>query len=90
MNYLAVRLKAGERWRYRPPTEHTVLWTAVGMGSVLVPDELQQGELVAFSPSSAAIDFEAQFDAEFVLGCPARSRPYLGLPLRAHKHRGAA
>jgi len=45
-----------------------VLWTAVGMGSVLVPDELQQGELVAFSPSSAAIEFEAQFDAEFVLG----------------------
>jgi redox-sensitive bicupin YhaK (pirin superfamily) len=68
MNYLAVRLKAGERWSYQPPAEHTVLWTAVGMGSVLVPDELQQGELVAFSPSSAAIEFEAQFDAEFVLG----------------------
>src|SRR5437868_13706389 len=68
MNYLAVRLKAGERWSYQPPTEHTVLWTAVGMGSVLIPDELQQGELVAFSPSSAAIAFEAQSDAEFVLG----------------------
>src|SRR5438132_7945760 len=68
MNYLAVHLKAGERWSYQPPTEHTVLWTAIGMGSVLVPDELQQGELVAFSPSSVAIEFEAQFDAEFVLG----------------------
>ena len=68
INYLAVRLKAGERWSYQPPAEHTVLWTAVGMGSVLVPDELEQGELVAFSPSSAAIEFEAQFDAEFVLG----------------------
>jgi redox-sensitive bicupin YhaK (pirin superfamily) len=68
MNYLAVRLKAGERWSYQPPAEHTVLWTAVGMGSVLVPDELQQGELVAFRPSSAAIEFEAQSDAEFVLG----------------------
>src|SRR6267142_340312 len=68
MNYLAVRLRAGERWRYQPPAEHTVLWTAVGMGSVLVPDELPQGELVAFSPSSGAIEFEAQFDAEFVLG----------------------
>ena len=43
MNYLAVRLKAGERWSYQPPAEHTVLWTAVGRGSVLVPDELQQG-----------------------------------------------
>jgi redox-sensitive bicupin YhaK (pirin superfamily) len=68
MNYLAVRLKAGERWIYQPPAGHTVLWIAVGMGSVLVPDELQQGELVAFSPSSAAIEFEAQSDAEFVLG----------------------
>jgi redox-sensitive bicupin YhaK (pirin superfamily) len=68
MSYLAVHLKAGERWRYHPPAEHTVLWTAVGMGSVLVPDKLQQGELVAFSPSSAAIEFEAQFDAELVLG----------------------
>jgi redox-sensitive bicupin YhaK (pirin superfamily) len=67
-NYLAVRLKAGERWSYQPPTEHTVLWTAVGMGSLLVPDELQQGELVALSPSTAAIEFEAQFDAEFVVG----------------------
>src|SRR6202158_5865138 len=68
MNYLAVHLKAGERWSYQPPAGHTVLWTAVGKGSVLVPDELQQGELVAFRPSSAAIEFEAQSDAEFVLG----------------------
>ena len=68
MNYLAVNLKAGERWSYQPPAGHTVLWTAVGMGSVLVPDEVRQGELVAFRPSRAAIEFEAQSDAEFVLG----------------------
>jgi redox-sensitive bicupin YhaK (pirin superfamily) len=68
MNYLAIRLKAGERWTYQPPPKHTVLWTAVGMGAVLVPDELKQGDLVAFMPSSAAIEFEAQSDAEFVLG----------------------
>src|SRR6266852_9512868 len=68
MNYLAVRLKAGERWSYQPPTGHTVLWTALGMGSVLIPDELQQGELAALKPSTAVIEFEAQSDAEFVLG----------------------
>src|SRR5713101_6927400 len=62
MNYLAVRLKAGERWSYHPPAEHTVLWTVVGRGSVLVPDEMQQGELVAFRPSNAMIEFEAQSD----------------------------
>src|ERR1700682_5829754 len=80
MNYLAVRLKAGERWTYQPPAEHTVLWTAVATGSVLVPDELQQGELVAFRPSSAAIEFEALSDAEVVLGSafPHDYDPVLG------------
>src|SRR5580765_6809898 len=68
MNYLAVRLKAGERWSYRPPAGHTVLWTAIGMGSVLVPEELEQGELVAFTPSSEAVEFEAKSEAEIVLG----------------------
>jgi len=73
MNYLVVRLTAGERWSYQPPAGHTVLWTAVGMGSVVVAnqpqqDELRQGELVAFKPSNAAIEFEAESDAEFVLG----------------------
>jgi redox-sensitive bicupin YhaK (pirin superfamily) len=68
MNYLAVRLKAGERWSYQPPAGHTVLWTAVGKGSILVPDEVQQGEMVAFRPSSVALEVEAQSDVEFVLG----------------------
>jgi redox-sensitive bicupin YhaK (pirin superfamily) len=67
MNYLAARLKAGECWSYQPPAGHTVLWTAVGMGSVLIPDELQQGELAVLKPT-AVIEFEAKSDAEFVLG----------------------
>jgi redox-sensitive bicupin YhaK (pirin superfamily) len=68
MNYLAVRLKTGERWSYRPPAEHAVLWTAIAMGYVLVPDELQQGELVAFQPSGGPLQFEAKSDAEFMVG----------------------
>jgi len=68
INYLAVRLKDGERWRYEPPAGHTILWAAVGAGAVSVPDELRQGDLVAFEPSSEAVEFEAQTDAEFVLG----------------------
>jgi len=79
MNYLAVRLKAGERWSYQPPAGHTVLWTAVGKGSILVPDELQQGELVAFTSSSAAIEFGAQSDAEFVLGSAVPHKYHLVL-----------
>src|SRR5580704_5459605 len=79
MNYLAVRLKPGERWRYQPPAGHTVLWTAVGKGSILVPDELQQGELAAFTRSSAVLEVEAQSDAEFVLGSAAPHNYHLVL-----------
>ena len=68
INYLAIRLKAGERWRYEPPAGHTVLWTAVASGTVSVPDELRRGDFAAFEPSSEAVEFEAQADAEFVLG----------------------
>ena len=68
INYLAVRLRAGARWRYEPPTGHTVLWTAVASGSVSVPDELRPGDLAAFEASSQAVEFEARTDAEFVLG----------------------
>ena len=68
INYLAVRLKAGERWRYAPPAGHTVLWAAVASGVVSVPDELRHGELAAFEPSSKAAEFEALTDTEFVLG----------------------
>jgi redox-sensitive bicupin YhaK (pirin superfamily) len=68
INYLAVRLKAAERWRYEPPTGHTVLWTAVASGTVFVPDELRQDDFAAFEPSSEAVEFEARTDAEFVVG----------------------
>jgi len=68
INYLAVRLKAGERWRYEPPAGHTVLWTAIASGAVSVPDELRHGDLVVFERSNGAVEFEALSDAEFVLG----------------------
>jgi len=68
INYLAVRLRAGESWRYEPPTRHTVLWTAIASGTVSVSGELRQGDLAAFEPSSNAVEFEARTDTEFVLG----------------------
>jgi redox-sensitive bicupin YhaK (pirin superfamily) len=68
INYLAVHLKPGERWRYQPPQGHTVLWIAVSSGAVAVPDTLRQGDLAAFEPSNEAIEVEAQSDAEFVVG----------------------
>jgi redox-sensitive bicupin YhaK (pirin superfamily) len=71
ISYLAVRLRAGERWRYKPPAGHTVLWVAIASGVVSAPDELRHGGLAAFEPSSAAVDFEALTDTEFVLGSAA-------------------
>jgi redox-sensitive bicupin YhaK (pirin superfamily) len=71
INYLAVRLTAGERWRYEPPTDHTVLWAAVVSGVVSAPDELRHGDLVAFERSSDAVEFKALTDTEFVLGSAA-------------------
>jgi redox-sensitive bicupin YhaK (pirin superfamily) len=68
LNYLAVRLKAGERWRYRPPAGHTVLWTAMASGAVSVPEQMRHGELLVFEPSNGAVEFEALSDAEFVVG----------------------
>src|SRR6266576_1879064 len=68
VNYLALRLKAGERWRYEPPAGHTVLWTAIASGTVSVPDELRHGDLAAFEPSSEAVEFSSRTDVEFVVG----------------------
>jgi redox-sensitive bicupin YhaK (pirin superfamily) len=74
-NYLAVRLKAGETWRYEPPADHTISWIALASGSLTVPEPAEAGELVAFETSNQAIDFRAEADTEFVLGSAA-SHPY--------------
>jgi len=75
LNYLAVHLKAGERWRYQPPAAHTVGWMAVGSGDVFAAEALRAGDLVVFNSSEAALDVEARSDAEFVLGS-AVPHPY--------------
>jgi redox-sensitive bicupin YhaK (pirin superfamily) len=72
INYLAVRLREGQRWRYQPPAGHTVLWVALGAGAVTVPDELRHGDLAAFEPSDEAVEFVAQSDVEFVVGSAVR------------------
>lgn len=71
INYLAVRLKTGERWRYQPPVGHTVLWVAIASGVLSAPELLRHGELAAFERSSEAVQFEALADTEFVLGSAA-------------------
>ncbi|MBW8847220.1 MAG: pirin family protein [Burkholderiales bacterium] len=68
MNYLAVSLKDGERWRYAPPAGHNVAWLAVSAGGVDVNGMVGTGELAVFEESEQAIDFVAHGDTSFVLG----------------------
>jgi redox-sensitive bicupin YhaK (pirin superfamily) len=68
MNYLDVRLKAGERWRYEPPRNHTVAWIAVHQGAVTAPDKIAKGEIAVFEESNGAIEFEAHGDTGLILG----------------------
>jgi hypothetical protein len=71
LNYLAVRLRAGESWRYQPAVDHTVGWVSPGTGRLRVPETVEAGELAIFEPSNGAIDFHAEADTEFVLGSAA-------------------
>jgi redox-sensitive bicupin YhaK (pirin superfamily) len=68
INYLAVRLAPGERWRYVQPAGHEVLWIAVGQGAVKTPERVGYGELAVFAPGEAAVEFVAEADTEFMLG----------------------
>jgi redox-sensitive bicupin YhaK (pirin superfamily) len=58
INYLHVRLKAGERWEYEPPAEHNVAWLYSLTGK----------ELTVFEEGAAALRFQARGDTAFVLG----------------------
>src|SRR5206468_3574018 len=50
LNYLAVRLRAGESWRYQPDNDHMVCWLALSAGQLLAPDTVEAGELAIFEP----------------------------------------
>jgi redox-sensitive bicupin YhaK (pirin superfamily) len=71
ITYLAVRLKAGQSWRYQPGPDHTVAWAALATGSLTAPDRVDAGEMVIFERSNAAIDFHAETDTELVVGSAA-------------------
>ena len=75
INYLAVRLADGERWRYQPPEGHEVLWIAVGKGAVQTPDRSGAGDMTVFAPGREAVDFVAEGETEFMLGS-AVPHPY--------------
>jgi redox-sensitive bicupin YhaK (pirin superfamily) len=75
MDYLDVRLRAGEVWRYEPAPGHNVAWVAVHEGTALAPQPISAGELAVFEESQESIEFKAQGDTSFVLGS-ARKHPH--------------
>ncbi|NWB96314.1 pirin family protein [Pseudomonas gingeri] len=78
MNYLAVRLKDGERWTYTPPAGHTVGWLAVDIGELhagAAGKPLGEGELAIFEEGEEAIELVARGETLFVLGS-ARKHPH--------------
>jgi redox-sensitive bicupin YhaK (pirin superfamily) len=68
INYLHVRLTAGERWRYVPPSGHTVAWLAVDRGSLSSTERIDAGQIAVFDESTSTIELQAHGDTEFVLG----------------------
>jgi redox-sensitive bicupin YhaK (pirin superfamily) len=71
LTYLQVRLKAGERWDYRPPKGHTVAWLAVAAGRLAVSGVTLGLEIAVFAQSEAEISVEAVEPTQFVLGSAA-------------------
>ena len=72
INYLDVRLAAGERWTYQPPLDHEVAWLAVSDGTLRTPERVSAGEFVAFEESNGALSIQAEDASRFVLGSAAR------------------
>ena len=68
INYLLVRLSAGEQWQYTPPAGHSVAWLSVQRGALRIADERIANELVVFDESEDVLAFTADEDSEFVLG----------------------
>jgi redox-sensitive bicupin YhaK (pirin superfamily) len=75
MTWLAVSLKADERWTYQPPVGHDVAWVAVHEGVLGTSAPIRSGEIAIFEPSEDSIDFIANGETAFVLGSAAR-HPY--------------
>jgi len=75
ITYLDVRLKAGERWTFRPAKGHDVAWIASHHGIVTTPEQVLASEVAVFEAGEQAIAFEALSDAGFILGSAVK-HPY--------------
>jgi redox-sensitive bicupin YhaK (pirin superfamily) len=72
INYLDVRLAAGERWIYQPPLNHEIAWVAVSEGTLRTPAPVSAGELAVFEESNSPLAIHADTASRFVLGSAAK------------------
>ena len=89
INYLDVQLNAGERWRYRPPSTHSVVWLALSHGAVQAIEPVSAGELVIFDESGGDLEIHAKSAARFVLGSAVK-HPHQLVTGRYSVHTSAA
>jgi redox-sensitive bicupin YhaK (pirin superfamily) len=68
INYLHVRLSAGEQWRYTPPAGHAVAWVSVQRGVLHTGSDRIRAELAVFDESEDVLEFTVDEDTEFILG----------------------
>jgi len=69
VNYLDVRLKAGETWEYQPAAGHNVAWVYPYQGSLRAEGEaIARNEIAVFEEGESTLRFEAEGDSSFVLG----------------------
>lgn len=74
INYLRVRLKDGQCWRYVAPDEHNVTWIAVDRGSLRSAQDgcVFREQIALFGDSPGVIEVQAEGDSCFVLGSARR------------------
>ena len=72
ITYLHVQLVDGEVWTFDPPSNHDVLWIAIGEGSISVSGEKLTNEISIFDAGSAPLLVQAHGDVNFVLGSAVR------------------
>ncbi|WP_116813308.1 pirin family protein [Steroidobacter cummioxidans] len=77
ITYLLLKLAAGTKWTFVPPTKQTVAWLAVASGRLVGETPAEAGEMVIFEQSEQSVTLEAGSDADavFVIGA-AEPHPY--------------
>ncbi len=69
INYLVVRLSAGQEWVYEPPVNHRIAWAAVISGKITSSNTfLSADEVAIYENSNKSISFLAEQDSIFLLG----------------------